>query len=1075
MRTPNNSRAIRRANRRRLSFERLENRVMLSGTAFRPPAVPLVVNDPYLSVWSEATRLTDDVTRHWTGTSNALVSLIRIDGATYRLMGNDPSSMPAMPQVNLQVLPTRTIYDFDNGHVHVTLTFMTPLLPSNLDAFAQPVTYLNWAVHSVDGRSHMVQIYDSTSSQLAVNTTDQVVQWSRQTAGPLTALNVGTTAQTTFSPAGDGVRIDWGYAYAAANASQSTSSIGADASLIAAFQSSGALSNTDDTGTRAVNNNQPVMAFAFNLGLVNSAVVSRHVEVAYDEVYSIDYFGQKLQPYWRRNGATPAAMLQTAETNFSSYMTQCAAFDQQLMADMTAEGGSQYAQLAALAYRQSLAACGLAADSNGQPLFFTKENTSNGDIATVDVMFPMSPILLLFSPELMKAQLTPVFDYSASTHWTYSNAPHDLGTYPVVTGRDDGGEAMPVEESANMIIMVDALAKAEGSAEFAAEYWTQLSTWANYLIPYAVDPGNQLTTDDFLGTINHSTNLAVKAIEALGAYAQLAQMLGYATTVDFMSTAQSDVTHWLSVATDGNHYSLAYNDPGTWSEKYNLVWDKILGLNLFPTTVASQEVTYYESVMTNYGVPVESTTNTAKTDWEFWSASLATNSTDFQALIAPIYNFMNTTSSRIPLQDSYDVTNVNSGGFHARPVVGGLFVKMLTDPAMWAKYATAGANTMASWAPFPQTITIVPTSQTTAQTWRYTTTSPAGTWMNSGFDDSTWTSSSGPFGTANTPGISPRTTWNTSDIWLRRTFVMPSGTFSTPEFLLYHDEDVQVYLNGVLAYSATGYITSYQNADITSAALAVLTPGATITMAVHCHQTTGGQGVDVGIVNVVQYVPIASTSQAAPQTWRYTTTNPGGTSWTNSNYNASSWTTASGAFGTSGTPGIFPNTTWNTGDIWLRRTFVMPSGTFSNLQLVLYHDEDVQVYLNGVSAYSATGYITSYQTASINSQALAVLTPGATITIAVHCHQTTGGQGVDVGIVNIVQYGQTSAPVVPSSQAPAPARPYIATALAAAWLGKGATPSLWSGDNGLFGAAGNMNDIERRRILADFYFQRYRD
>ena len=226
---------------------------------------------------------------------------------------------------------------------------------------------------------------------------------------------------------------------------------------------------------------------------------------------------------------------------------------------------------------------------------------------------------------------------------------------------------------------------------------------------------------------------------------------------------------------------------------------------------------------------------------------------------------------------------------------------------------------------------------------------------------------------------------------------------------MYHDEDIQVYLNGVLAYSATGYITSYQTASISAAALATLTPGATIELAVHCHQTTGGQGVDVGLVNLEQYVPILPTSQATPQTWKYTTTNPGGTSWRNSGYNDSAWTSGSGAFGTAGlTPGIFPNTTWNTSDIWLRETFIMPSGTFSNMQFVLYHDENISVYLNGILAYSANGFTTSYQTAAINPAALAVLTPGATITLAVTCHQTTGGQGVDVGLVNVVQYVQNA-------------------------------------------------------------------
>src|SRR5437588_7917333 len=107
----------------------------------RPPGVPLVTSDPYLSIWSCADKLTDDVTRHWTKREHSLISLIRIDGATLRLMGREPKELPAMPQVGLRVLPTRSIYDFDNGHVHITLTFMTPALPDDLDVLARPLTY----------------------------------------------------------------------------------------------------------------------------------------------------------------------------------------------------------------------------------------------------------------------------------------------------------------------------------------------------------------------------------------------------------------------------------------------------------------------------------------------------------------------------------------------------------------------------------------------------------------------------------------------------------------------------------------------------------------------------------------------------------------------------------------------------------------------------------------------------------------------------------------------------------------------------------------------------------------------
>src|SRR4051812_19031131 len=111
--------------------EPLEPRTYLAG--FRPPAVPLLANNPFLSVWSEANNLTNDVTREWTGTAQPLVGLVRVDGQTYRLMGSGPWDAPAFPQTGVQVTPTRSVYDFDDGHVHVTMTFMTPALPSNLD------------------------------------------------------------------------------------------------------------------------------------------------------------------------------------------------------------------------------------------------------------------------------------------------------------------------------------------------------------------------------------------------------------------------------------------------------------------------------------------------------------------------------------------------------------------------------------------------------------------------------------------------------------------------------------------------------------------------------------------------------------------------------------------------------------------------------------------------------------------------------------------------------------------------------------------------------------------------------
>ncbi len=825
--------------------------------AFRPPAVPLVTFSPYLSVWSETDRLTDDVTRHWTRREHPLASLIRVDGQVRRLMGKLPAEAPALPQTSLRVLPTRTIYEFDDGQVHCTLTFLRPALPEDLDAMALPLSYITWEVRSVDGKQHSVSIYDSTSALLAVNQPGEKVQWARQTAGKLTVLRAGTVAQPVLGSCGDDHRINWGYVYAAAPAGQAQGVVAADAEEMAAFAANGQLPSQDDSRMpRAANDAQPVLAFVFDLGAVGSRPVSRQVIVAYDEVYAIKYFGQKLRPYWRRNGATAEEMLQKAAHNYGRLAARCARFDAQLMADAERVGGARYAQICALAHRESLAACGLAADRNGQPLFFTKENTSNGDIATVDVIFPMAPQLILLSPTLAKAQLVPILTYASSWHWKFPNAPHDLGTYPFARGTDDGGEGMPVEESGNMLLLCDAIAQAEGNANFVSPWWSKLTQWAGYLEKYGLDPENQLCTDDFMGHLAHNANLSVKAILGLAAYGDLCRRRGEAETAQkYLDLAKADAAHWLTVATEGDHYRLAFDKPNTWSQKYNLVWDRILGLNIFPPEVAAEEVAYYKGALQRYGVPLDSRTRLTKTDWETWSASLAQNPADFRALIAPIYDYLNETTARDPLADSYETDKVQSGGMHARPVVGGLFIRLLTDRAVWLKWAGLDRGKPGPWAPLPEppeVTEVVPTSRLAPNVWSYTTQKPAADWTRPDFDASRWKQGPAGFGTEGTPGAVVRTLWNTSDIWLRRDITLPAGDFRNLQFCVYHDEDVEIYVNGVPAAAEAGFTTSYVALEISPAARALLKPGAKVTLAVHCLQTTGGQNIDVGLATVVE-------------------------------------------------------------------------------------------------------------------------------------------------------------------------------------------------------------------------------
>lgn len=668
--------------------------------AVRPPAVPLIAHDPYFSIWSMNDKLTDGPTRHWTGTVQSMQGLVRIDGNTYRYLGSDRrnKTTPAIEQTDLKVLPTRTIYTFQGGGIELTLTFLTPALPQELDLMSRPLTYVVWSAKSNDGKEHQVELYFDASTEIATDTPDEPTEWGRYRVGDLEVLRAGTQRQPVLQKSGDNVRIDWGHLYVAASSSQKASLAATSREENeAAFSSTGHLPTSDDlTIDTSQRFKSPVLAASFEFGRVGASPSSRMLMVAYDDLYSIEYFHRALQGYWRRNGMGIGDLLTKAAAEYSALSNKCEQFDQQLMADLARTGGEQYAELAALAFRQTIAAHKLVADIDGTPLFFSKENFSNGSIDTVDVTYPSSPFFLLFNTRLLKAQLQPILDYAELSRWKFPFAPHDLGRYPLADGQKYGGaetseeDQMPVEESGNMLLMIAAVAEADGNAQFAARYWPLLTKWAEYLKEKGLDPENQLCTDDFAGHLAHNTNLSIKAIEALGAYGKLAATLGKKDEArDYRTTALAFAKKWMDMANDGDHYRLAFDKPGTWSQKYNLVWDNLLGLHLFAPAVMEKEISFYKTKLNPYGLPLDNRADYTKLDWEVWTASLASSHADFETLIAPLYRWANETPTRVPLTDWYDTKNGKQVGFQARSVVGGIYIPLLSNSSLWQKYRMA--------------------------------------------------------------------------------------------------------------------------------------------------------------------------------------------------------------------------------------------------------------------------------------------------------------------------------------------------------------------------------------------------
>ena len=645
----------------------------------RAPAYPLITIDPYFNIWSHSDVLTDSDTVHWTDKPNTISGIATIDGKAYRIIGaKDADTVPAMKQASVDVSAFSTTYVFEEGGVRLTLIFTSPILPTDLYLLSRPVSYLEIRRESVDGKKHDVRVKISASEELCMNLRgDDRVDCEQISLGKLNTVKMGTKSQKMLARIGDDLRIEWGYFYLTSE------------------------------GTTAVTVEDGMTFVSTELEVKSSALVS----FAYDDIYSIEYFHTHLKSYWNKDGALITDEIVKAHADYKATVKKCAALADRMFVDAVRAGGEKYAELLELAFRQTIAAHKLVLDEEGEVLFISKECFSNGCAATVDVSYPSIPLFLLYNPELVKGMMRPIYRYSLKEEWAtkygYDFAPHDAGRYPILNGQMYGYDKekdylkyekqMPVEECGNMLVMEAAVAVATGDVSFAASHIELLETWVKYLLDNGRDPANQLCTDDFAGHMAHNCNLSLKAIMGVAGLGIIYGMMGRKKDRNtYMRIARDMASDWEKRAAnkDGS-YRLGFDAEGTFSMKYNIVWDKLFGTEIMPRRVIASECASYLNKMDPYGLPLDNRAHYTKSDWLVWTATLFENREDFERMVEPMWQAFNASPSRVPMTDwywtttsmhkSYESRTYVTGSesdpikksFRNRTVQGGLYIKLL--------------------------------------------------------------------------------------------------------------------------------------------------------------------------------------------------------------------------------------------------------------------------------------------------------------------------------------------------------------------------------------------------------------
>mgnify|MGYP002520557843 CR=1 FL=1 len=684
------------------------------------PLYPLFVKDPYFSLWIEK-REKRLFVKTWWGEEKSVYGYLKVaspaapdgdkthaKGKIYSFFGEGVYGTPMNAEiVGFDAVSTTVRFSADG--VKLTLRFVSALPLDRLDVLSCPVCEINYRIETEEKKDATIYFalggnvcYNALGGQSAVR------GYSYRAKDGYAYAVFGRDEQKFLAATADKIGADWGYYVLSA---PHCAYVADDELYLALFDDKENFAprfggKTESAGKKSI------AAFDFHK---NARVAEGRFYAAFDDVVALDYYGEFLKGYFFRDGKTTIfdaiAYYRTHQTEIDGI---CANLNEKI-AELAEDYTPCYKEILYAAYRQSVGAHKLAETKNGELLFVSKECSSAGCSATVDVSFPSMPLFLKFNPDLVRGMILPVFDFAETPVWQYPFAPHDAGVYPHCTGQwyginkekiesdyrvegegtllpvyaQDGNadiflyeRQMPVEECGNMLILTALADKYKPDDNYLNKHFALLEKWAEYLDTAGLIPESQLCTDDFAGHLDKNVNLAVKATLALKCFSYLCGRKGLKDKQTYyLNLAKKRAAEILSYRKNG---ILPLTFDGTekeYSLKYNLYIDALLGEPLFEKQLIQAEVARYKKEFRRFGLPLDCRAAYGKSDWMAWIAAISGDKDFSDKIFACIYDFLQNTPEKYVFSDWFDTDEgtLPIPKFRGRSVQGGLFAPCLIN------------------------------------------------------------------------------------------------------------------------------------------------------------------------------------------------------------------------------------------------------------------------------------------------------------------------------------------------------------------------------------------------------------